>query len=308
MRIGYVADTFGTRQLKQSLALIAMGHEVFVYPKVWHDPSFRAFFANRVSYWNDTKQLETMLSMQGAKDAYIVRFDLATWLPRFVVSRTAGVGRVIVDINDDYPHYTEADWGQLRCAQGVLIPCAGFRDLSGYGVAVHVVENRTPFGYQKIADARPQSGPCIENSIGYAGGADLNSDYRDYRALASHCRDAGVSLFIYSDMPSEAEQEYSHLGAWVIRPRSYFDMIASLKRHTYIWAGSHGPVMDRVVRNALFDGLLTGRPVITYNLPNQAGRAHVDLEDFESLQCLTPMEVIAPERAYLEEQLKPVFT
>ena len=35
MIISYVAEAFGTRQIKQSLSLANMGRRVYVYAKVW---------------------------------------------------------------------------------------------------------------------------------------------------------------------------------------------------------------------------------------------------------------------------------
>lgn len=306
MIINYVAETFGIRQIKQSLGFIAMGHSVYVYTKVFADKSFLPYFGNHVSTWGTKTHLEMQLKSQLKGDVYLVRFDLALHLPHAVADMVPDYP-VWIDINDWYPQYTDDNVRGLAVADKVLMPCEGFRELiePHTSADLHVVENRCPQAFYDTAAKLQPSGPMLPESIGYAGGVDSEVKHRDYQLLREACKGANINLYLLAPNVSEKDYKDYLLGGAVVLPGlEYFEMLRFLKRCTYIWAGSNQMVLKKVVRNALFDGLLTGRPVITCNLPDQSGRADVELAGLDEVKLLTrDYSLTCAERPILEDQL-----
>ncbi len=311
MIIAYIADTFGPRQARQCLALAELGHTPHIYTRQFTCPDLKPMFGRQVTFYKGYSDLKLALLTDPCTLAWI-RYDLQPRLPYQVAEARPKLPQVI-DMNDLLPG---DDYRGLAQAKVVTVPCMGFKDIVEIHASGEVVllENRVPKLFWKAARQRQQclaAPPAIPMSIGYGGGIGCE-DFRDYRRLIEECHAGGWSLFIYpgSILP-EIFMEYEDLGAVVGGPRGYFELLTSLSRHTYIWAGSNDLVLPKVVRTCLFDGLLTGRPVITCNLPDQVplDLAHVEIDGLPSIKNLdtTPTWVEDWGTPVLEDQVAEVF-
>jgi len=300
MRINYVADVFGIRQVKQCLALGAMGYEVRVAFNTWHDMSFLPAFKRQAGYYMYPGQIQSLLDDDA--DLTIVRFDLAEQTARTVLGLKPT--RLVFDVNDWYPHYTDEHAGLLRQASQVMVPSNRFAPGIDIGSRV-VVHNACPEGMYKLRLI--SSGPRMAGTVGYAGGAGISPEYRDYRKLTAQLKEQGWTLFLYADMPLPVQREYEMAGGFVVTPRHYLDMIRALKRHDLLWVGGHGGVMQGVVRNAMFDASLTGRPAISFGLPDQD--PWVTNHDFSTWDDVMRHGRFSPVKPYpLENDIGGLFT